>query len=322
MSPTSKSSLSAPAPASPVPSGSKDKFDTFETKFFERGDEGANLAVEVERFDDLDEGHKPRKFAPSREFLLGVVVGSASVAILGCVALWLAGTRTSRPATFSASAAPDPTPAAPAAPAVVQAEPVPPPVAPAVAPIAPAVAKAEPEPTPTPAAPVVPAVAKAESEPAPAPAAAPTLAAPAAAKPEPEPIPTLAVPTPAVPTPAMPAADSTLVRSNCTKAIKEKRNKEILAVCAEAFAADPSAADIAVALARTEFDRGRSAQALAWSKKAIAVDPNAADAYVFIGGAEQNVGHGKAAKEAYRRYLQLAPGGRYAADLRAIVGSR
>jgi Tfp pilus assembly protein PilF len=120
----------------------------------------------------------------------------------------------------------------------------------------------------------------------------------------------------------MPAADSTLVRGNCTKAIKEKRNKEILALCGEAFAADPSAADIAVALARTEFDRGRSAQALAWSKKAIAVDPNAADAYVFIGGAEQNVGHHKAAKEAYRRYLQLAPGGRYAADLRAIVGSR
>ena len=45
------------------------------------------------------------------------------------------------------------------------------------------------------------------------------------------------------------------------------------------------------------------------------------DAYVFVGGAEQSAGHRKAAKEAYKHYLQLAPGGRYAADLRAIVGS-
>jgi predicted TPR repeat methyltransferase len=62
-------------------------------------------------------------------------------------------------------------------------------------------------------------------------------------------------------------------------------------------------------------------QALAWGKKAIAADANAADAYVFIGGAEQTAGHGKAAKEAYQHYLQLAPKGRYAADIRAIVGA-
>ena len=88
-----------------------------------------------------------------------------------------------------------------------------------------------------------------------------------------------------------------------------------------AFTADPGVAEIAVVLAKIEFDRGRSAQALAWSKKAIAADPDAADAYVFLGGAEQNAGHGKAAKLAYQHYLHLAPAGRYAADLRAIVNS-
>jgi tetratricopeptide (TPR) repeat protein len=92
-------------------------------------------------------------------------------------------------------------------------------------------------------------------------------------------------------------------------------------VCADAVAADPSAAEAALALAKVEFDRGRSAQAVAWSKRALAADPNSADAYVFIGGAEQNAGHRQAAKDAYKRYLQLAPGGRYAADLRAIVKS-
>jgi hypothetical protein len=314
MSPTLKSSFAAQAAPSPVSSGSKDKFDSFETKFFEQGDEGSNLAVEAERFDDLDEVHKARSFAPSRQFFLGVAVGSALVAVLGCVALWLGAGRIVGRATFTAGVAPEPTPtaAASAVPAVVPAEPVP-------APAAPAAANTELAPTPS------PPLAKAEPEPLPTPVVAPTptAAAPAAAKAELEPTPAAAAVEPEPePAPAPAAADPALMRRNCSKAIKERRNKEILAVCAAAFAADPSAADIAVALARTEFDRGRSAQALAWSKKAIAVDPNAADAYVFIGGAEQNVGHGKAAREAYRRYLQLAPGGRYAADLRAIVGGR
>lgn len=92
-------------------------------------------------------------------------------------------------------------------------------------------------------------------------------------------------------------------------------------MCSEAFAADPSAADVAVIMAKAEFDKGHAAEALAWSQKALAADPNAADAYVFIGGVEQSAGHNKAAKEAYKRYLQLAPSGRYAADLRAIVGT-
>ena len=117
------------------------------------------------------------------------------------------------------------------------------------------------------------------------------------------------------------AAGPAEARDRCEKAISDRRNKEILAACAQAYETDPSAAGVAVTLAKIEFDRGRTAQALAWGKKAIAANPNTADAYVFIGGAEQSAGHGKAAKEAYKHYLQLAPGGRYASDLRAIVGT-
>lgn len=101
--------------------------------------------------------------------------------------------------------------------------------------------------------------------------------------------------------------------------MKAKKSKAILSACAKALAADPGASDIAVALAKIEFDRGRFSQALAWGRKAIAADSDAADAYVFIGAGEQQGGHGKAAKEAYSRYLELAPGGRYARDVRAIV---
>jgi Tfp pilus assembly protein PilF len=121
-----------------------------------------------------------------------------------------------------------------------------------------------------------------------------------------------------------PATDAPDAQARCTKAMQSKRPKDVLAACPDAWAADPAAptaVDIAVALAKIEFDRGRVVQASMWSKKALAADPNAADAYVFLGGAEQTAGHGKAAKEAYKHYLQLAPTGRYASDLRAIVGA-
>jgi hypothetical protein len=321
---------------------SKHHFDTFETKFFQQGDdESGGVSVEVERFDDLDELAKHKKLAPSRQFMMGVGVGSACIAIIGCLALWRSSGRShaAPAATVDPPALVEPAPAPSAAVTPpTQAEPVPSnPVA--VAP------SGQAEPTPVNAAAAIPAqaepavapapslavVAEAQAVPAPAPSVAPPAPAqpvpaaaekPSAAEPEPKPEPTkpVAEDKPLAAAPAL-AGEATEAQSRCKKAISGKRNKEILAACPDAFAADSSAADIAVALAKIEFDRGRTAQASDWGKKALAADPNAADAYVFIGGAEQSSGHRKAAKEAYKRYLQLAPGGRYAADLRAIVGS-
>jgi hypothetical protein len=105
----------------------------------------------------------------------------------------------------------------------------------------------------------------------------------------------------------------------CKKAFDRHRSKDVLAKCADAFTGDRSSVDAAVMLAKTEFDRGHMVQALDWAKKAIALGADRADAYVFVGGAEQTAGHKTAAKVAYKRYLQLAPQGRYAADLRAVL---
>ena len=309
MSSTSKTGLISQPATAAAPGTPKGHFDTFETKFFEQGDDGSKQAVEVERFDDLDEAPRARSFAPSRQLLLATVIGSASLAVLGCVALWRSGHVGTKTAVATVTPAEPVGTAAPAAPP----EPAAAPAAMAPVPAAdPVGAVPAPAPAVVPAAPSGPAVAAAATAAVPAakPETEPAPAAPAvpAAKPEGEPDPVAA------------ASNSVSMRDHCKQAIKEKRGKDILSACAEAFAADPSAADLAVAVARVEFDRGRSAQALVWGKKAVAADPNAADAYVFIGGAEQNAGHGKAAKEAYRHYLQLAPGGRYAGDLRAIVG--
>ena len=299
-------------------SGSKRQFDTFETDFFQQGDaESAGAGVGVERFDDLDDSSLRKKLTPSRQFMMGVAVGSTCIAIIGCLALWRSSAAKSHPAAAMTEVLP------------AQAEP-------AVANPAPVAAPAQADPTlanpavvaaPTQAEPVLapapsqPTPAIAEALPAPSPAAAVVAPVPSAAATAA--VPALAQPAPAAAEKPSPAAEASAsdAQGRCKKAINAKRNKEILAACPEAFAADSSAADIAVVLAKIEFDRGRGAQASAWGQKALAADPNAADAYVFIGGAEQSAGHRKAAKEAYKHYLQLAPGGRYAADLRAIVGS-
>jgi hypothetical protein len=335
-------------------SGPKRQFDTFETDFFRQGDDAsAGVAVGVERFEDLDDSSLRKKLTPSRQFMMGVAVGSTCIAIIGCLALWRSSGAKSPSAAAvvvvpPAQAEPGAANLAPVA-APVQAEPVavPPPAQAEPTPAKPAAVAAPTQADPVPA----PAVAEAQAAPpAPSPAAAVAPPAPSAAAAAPplapavptaaeKPSPTLVAPAEAkpvavaqervapakeeMPQPVAPiaAASASDAQGRCKKAISDKRNKEILAVCPEAFAADSGAADIAVALAKIEFDRGRGAQASAWGHKALTADPTAADAYVFIGGFEQSAGHRKAAKEAYRRYLQLAPGGRYAADLRVIVGS-
>jgi tetratricopeptide (TPR) repeat protein len=172
----------------------------------------------------------------------------------------------------------------------------------------------------------VPAAAAPAPPPAPAPAVAakipPTAEAAAAA--------TFAT-SPSVPAPAASAVapspppaeapDGDDLRVACNRAVQQHRAKDVLATCGQAFATPPQSADIAVILAKTEFDRGRASQATTWARKAVAIDPDASDAYVFIGSAEQNAGHSQLAKAAYQRYLQLAPRGRYAADLRAVLKS-
>jgi tetratricopeptide (TPR) repeat protein len=74
-------------------------------------------------------------------------------------------------------------------------------------------------------------------------------------------------------------------------------------------------------LARVELDRGRAAEARSWAKKALYVNPDLADAYVVLGGAEQESENPDAAKAAYKKYLELAPKGRHARELRTILDS-
>jgi CheY-like chemotaxis protein len=108
----------------------------------------------------------------------------------------------------------------------------------------------------------------------------------------------------------------------CRQAFAEKRAKDAETACAAAKDANPDSSEACALLGHALFGRKKKREALQWAERAVALDPAQADAYVIIGGVKQGDDDTVAAKAAYKKYLELAPNGRYAADLRAIVDSR
>lgn len=107
----------------------------------------------------------------------------------------------------------------------------------------------------------------------------------------------------------------------CRKADARGRGRPaaVMAACRPAIEAEPEAADIMVILARVQLDLGRPGEARSWAKKALQGKRDLPDAYVFLGGAEQEMGRPAEAKAAYKKYLELAPTGSHARDLRAVL---
>jgi Flp pilus assembly protein TadD len=97
--------------------------------------------------------------------------------------------------------------------------------------------------------------------------------------------------------------------------------KAVAAACRSALDANPNEAEIMVILARAELDRGHLLEARTLAKKAIATDAQRFDAYVLLGNAEQEAGKIDEARAAYKKYLDLAPTGPFARELRAILNN-
>jgi CheY-like chemotaxis protein len=175
--------------------------------------------------------------------------------------------------------------------------------APAPAAAASTPAAAPPVATPEPAAStdIVPAVAS-------APAAAPASAA---------------VPDPRAGAAAAAAAPPTL--EDCRRAYARDKYSRIVRVCSQALEADAGQApaegraDAMAKLAHAELDRGNYNRARGWARKALALDPRLPEAYAYLGFVEDQAGRRDQALSAYRSYLELAPQGRYADDIRAII---
>jgi tetratricopeptide (TPR) repeat protein len=107
----------------------------------------------------------------------------------------------------------------------------------------------------------------------------------------------------------------------CRTAFMEKRVKDAEIACVAAKDANPESPEACALLGHALFNRKKRREALVWAERAVELDPKQADAYVIIGSVKQAAEDIPAAKAAYKKYLQLAPNGQYAADLRAIVGS-
>lgn len=86
--------------------------------------------------------------------------------------------------------------------------------------------------------------------------------------------------------------------------------------CQRAFAADPSNAPLALAIAQAEHARGNLADGATWARRALALDPKAAEAYVLIARADAAEGRRDDARTAYSHYLELAPRGWHRAEAR------
>ncbi|HEX3699009.1 MAG TPA: DUF4388 domain-containing protein [Polyangia bacterium] len=114
-------------------------------------------------------------------------------------------------------------------------------------------------------------------------------------------------------------ADFSGLLEKCRAAFSQGKVREAATACAAAKDANGESGDALLLLAHVEFNRNHLKDALQWAEKAIKIDPNLADAYVIFGGVQQDAGRNREAKWAYKKYLELAPRGQYAADLRAIV---
>jgi hypothetical protein len=226
------------------------------------------------------------------------------------------------PAAEPVAATPSPTPLAAAEPAAAPPSPTPLAAAePAAAPPSPtplaaaepaaAVAAAPALPPPPAAAVVVPAPAQ--------PSTPPGLAAkPAEVAPTPEGARAPAEEAAAHPT-ATPSASQTV--EACREALKKRDAKAVTASCEAALDADASLARPLLGFAKAQFERGRSTLAATWARKVLQIDDSLADAYLILGAAEQEARRPSAARAAYQRYLELAPRGAYANDVRSSLQS-
>jgi tetratricopeptide (TPR) repeat protein len=90
--------------------------------------------------------------------------------------------------------------------------------------------------------------------------------------------------------------------------------------CRAATVAAPGDAQAHLYLAHALLNLSRPHDALIEAERVVQIDPKLADAYVVIGGIRQDRGDTKSSRQAFRRYLELAPDGQYARDLRKLLG--
>jgi hypothetical protein len=105
----------------------------------------------------------------------------------------------------------------------------------------------------------------------------------------------------------------------CSDAVAQWHLRTAADACAEAFAARPSDATLAMRVAKVQHARGQYKDAGEWAGRAIALHTIDADAFVILAHAETRARHPRAARAAYRQYLAMAPRGWHASEARRAI---
>jgi tetratricopeptide (TPR) repeat protein len=86
-----------------------------------------------------------------------------------------------------------------------------------------------------------------------------------------------------------------------------------------AASAEPAA--VLTQRAETALGQGRAGEALDLANLALGSDPRFSDAYIVIGKVQRDTGRLPESRDAYRKYLELAPLGTHAEEARAALGT-
>jgi DNA-binding response OmpR family regulator/Flp pilus assembly protein TadD len=148
--------------------------------------------------------------------------------------------------------------------------------------------------------------------------AAPWLAEPKLAPQTATPAPSAAAPAVADP-PAASASDEEGALQRGAALLERGQYREAIAELKKAAADHPRSAAAQLALGNAYLESDSPKNALKPLQAAAALDGNNARAQLLLGTAYQSVGKNADAARAYKRYLELDPGGEYAHDVRLIL---
>jgi len=119
--------------------------------------------------------------------------------------------------------------------------------------------------------------------------------------------------------PARPAADVAETLAACREAYDAHHWPVAIEACARAADLRPLDPALDMKVAQAYHARGRYADAGVWARRALGLSGVDPEALVILAHAERRAGHPAAARDAYRRYLALAPRGWHVAEARAAV---
>ena len=107
--------------------------------------------------------------------------------------------------------------------------------------------------------------------------------------------------------------------ASCSDAYDRHRWRTAAEACGAAAEAQPHDAALAMKVAQAQHARNHYAEAGIWARRAIGLEDSDPEAFIILAHAERRAKNPIAARNAYRRYLVLAPRGWHAAEARAAV---